>query len=60
MHIYSENDKMKVIHKLYEEKKRIALELGLSYDENEEQKILNSQNETNGNEKEDNDTCLIF
>ena len=60
MHIYSENDKVKVIQKLYEEKKRIALELGLLYDDNEEQKILNSQNETIGEKKENSDTCFIF
>ena len=60
MHIYSENDKVKVIQKLYEEKKRIALELGLLYDDNEEQKILNSQNETVGEKKENDDTCFIF
>ena len=56
MHIYSDNDKKKVIQKLYEEKKRISLELGLNYDFNEEEKILNSQN----NIKENESSCLIF
>ena len=60
MHIYSENDKLQVIQKLYEEKKRIAFELGLLYDDDEEQKILNSQNETVGEKKENDDTCFIF
>ena len=60
MHIYSENDKTKVLKKLYEEKKRIALELGLDYDINEEEKILNSQNQTNGDLKDNTTTCLIF
>ena len=41
MHIYSEKAKRRVIHKLYKEKKRIFLELGLSYDTYKKQKILN-------------------
>ena len=59
MHIYTDNDKIKVIQKLYEEKKRIALELGLNYDFNEEEKILNSQKEINDDSKENN-SCSIF
>ena len=60
MHIYSENDQRRVIHKLYEEKKRISLELGLNYDTREEQKILNSIFEINNNSNENENTCEIF
>ena len=60
MHIYSEKDKKKVIQKLYEEKRKIALELGLNYDVNEEEEILNSQFESNSNINESENNCLIF
>ena len=60
MHIYSENDKKKVIQKLYEEKKRIALELGLVYDFNEGEKILNSQSNIDNDTKENENSCFIF
>ena len=60
MHIYSEKDKKKVIQKLYEEKRKIALELGLTYDVNEEESILNSQFESNNNINESENNCLIF
>ena len=60
MHIYSENDKNKVIQKLYEEKKRIALELSLNYDINEEDKILNTYNGINNNSNDLDISCCIF
>ena len=60
MHIYSDKDKKKVIQKLYEEKKRIALELGLTYNSNEEEEILNSPNETIQDLKETENSCIIF
>ena len=60
MHIYSEKDKKRVIHKLYEEKKRIALELGLTYDINEEQKIINSCGDINNNPNENEGSCIVF
>jgi hypothetical protein len=59
MHIYSENDKNKVIQKLYEEKKRIALELGLNYDISEEDKILNYDG-INNNSNDLDISCCIF
>ena len=60
MHIYSEKDKNKVIHKLYEEKKRIALELGFTYDINEEKKILKSLGDINNNSNENENSCIVF
>ena len=63
MHIYSEQDKSKVIKRLYEEKKSIAKEIGIDYDEREVFYILNEQNEEleNLNKKNDeNSICTIF
>ena len=60
MHIYAENDKKIVLQKLYEEKKRIALELGLNYDINEEEKILNTENDNNHNSNDFDISCSIF
>ena len=60
MHIYSEKDKIKVIQKLYEEKKRISLEFGLPYDDKEEEKILNSKRGTITNLNIKEGSCLIF
>ena len=56
LHIYSEKDQKKVIKKLYEEKRKIALELGLPYDINEEELILNTKNNIN----DENSNCNIF
>lgn len=44
LHIYEENDKNRLINILYEEKKKIAKELGIIIDENEKEKILFFQN----------------
>lgn len=41
-------------------KRKIALELGLNYDVNEEEEILNSQFESNSNINESENNCLIF
>ena len=59
MHIYSDNDQIKVIKKLYEEKRKVALELGLPYEINEEEKILNTKT-NNNNENKENSICNIF
>ena len=62
LHIYSESDQKKVIKKLYEEKRKIALELALPYDLNEEEIILNSKIENNDISKnsDTNKNCIIF
>ena len=60
LHIYSENDQKKVIQKLYDEKRKIALELSLPYDINEEQQILNTKNDNNGKSIDENSFCNIF
>ena len=60
LHIYSENDQKKVIQKLYDEKRKIALELNLPYDMNEEQQILNTKNDNNGKSIDENSFCNIF
>ena len=56
LHIYSEKDKTKVIKKLYEEKRKIALELGFPFDMKEEERILNTKNDIN----DENSSCNIF
>ena len=45
LHIYSNEDKKKVIHELYEEKRQIGIEIGYLCDEDEEEKILNTKND---------------
>ena len=56
LHIYDENDKKKVIIALYEEKKIIGRELGIPFDEEEKEEILNTQIK----EDFDNEKCYIF
>ena len=56
LHIYSDKDKTKIIKKLYEEKRKIALELGLPFDMKEEEQILNTKNDVN----DENSSCNIF
>ena len=62
MHIYSENDKIKVIKKLYEEKRTISRELGIDYNEKEVYNIINDQfNEIENNEEfMNNNICNVF
>ena len=63
MHIYSEKDKIKVIRKLYEEKRTISRELGIDYNEKEVYNIINDHFEENDNSDDliDNNTfCNIF
>ena len=60
MHIYSDKDKRKVIKKLYEEKRKVALELGLPYDINEGEEILNTKSKNNTQQIEENSSCFIF
>ena len=60
MHIYSEKDKTKVIQKLYEEKRKIAIEFGIPCEINEEEKILNTKNDNNIISKEEKECCNIF
>ena len=56
LHIYDDNDKKKVINNLYEEKKKIAKELGIYIEDNEKEIILNTQI----NDNYDSQECLIF
>ena len=61
-HIYSDSDQNKVIKKLYEEKEIISKEIGIDFDENEVNNIINEQFNDIGNfhkSKEDN-ICNIF
>ena len=53
MHIYNDSDKIKVIKKLYEEKRNIAKEIGINYNEKEVYNILNEQFNVNSLEEED-------
>ena len=56
LHIYSDKDKTKIIKNLYEEKRKIALELGLPFDMKEEEEILNTKSNIN----DENLSCNIF
>ena len=62
MHIYSEYDKIKVIKKLYEEKRTISRELGIDYNEKEVYNIINDQfNEMENNDEfTNNNICNVF
>ena len=44
LHIYDEKDRNYVLNVLYEERNKIAEELGIKIDENEKEKILNNNN----------------
>ena len=56
LHIYDEKDKKKVLNALYDEKKKIAKDLGIYIDENEKNNIL----KTEVNDDADNKGCYIF
>ena len=53
MHIYNDSDKIKVIKKLYEEKRNIAKEIGINYNEKEVYNILNEQFNVNSLEEDE-------
>ena len=54
LHVYVDKDKIKLLSKLYQVKKRIAKEYGIEVDENELNKILNTTNKCNRFEKKQN------
>ena len=56
LHIYNDQDKKIVINILYEEKNKIANELGIDYDENEKNEILKTFEKNDFN----NEGCNIF
>jgi len=56
LHIYNDQDKKFVINTLYEEKNKIANELGIYYDENEKKEILKTFEKNDFN----NEGCNIF
>ena len=56
LHIYNDQDKKFVINTLYEEKYKIANELGIYYDENEKKEILKTFEKNDYN----NEGCNIF
>ena len=56
LHIYDENDKKTVINVLYEEKKKIAKELGIQIEGGEKEEILNTQ----VRDDYDNEKCYII
>ena len=58
LHIYNEEDKKKVLKKLFEEKKNICNEYNIEYDIEEEKEVLTSR--TNDDKPQSNDTCLII
>ena len=62
LHIYNDNDKIRVIKKLYEEKRNISKEIGINYNEKEVYNILNEEFNINSiEEKEKNkNSCIII
>ena len=56
LHVYNNQDKKFVINTLYEEKYKIANELGIYYDENEKKEILKTFEKNDYN----NEGCNIF
>ena len=58
LHIYSDEDKNKVLKKLYEEKKNICNVYNIEYDINEENEILTSRTENEA--PKSNDSCILF
>ena len=58
LHIYNDEDKKKVLKKLFEEKKNICNEYNIEYEVEEEKEILTARS---GNNKiESNTSCLII
>ena len=60
LHIYNDEDKKKVLKKLYSEKKNICREYNIEYDSDEEKEILTSRSEDKLDNSKPNDSCLIF
>ena len=60
LHIYNDEDKKKVLKKLYLEKKNICQEYNIEYDSDEEKEILTPRNEDKLDNSKPNDSCLIF
>ena len=62
LHIYNDNDKIRVIKKLYEEKRNIAKEIGINYNEKEVYNILNEEFNINSIEEEEKNknSCIII
>ena len=58
LHIYNDDDKRKVLKKLFEEKKIICSEYNIEYDIDEEKEILTSRSIEDA--PKSNDSCLIF
>jgi hypothetical protein len=54
LHVYVDKDKIKLLSKLYQVKKRIAKEYGIEVDEDELNKILNTTNKGNRFDKKQN------
>ena len=57
LHIYNDDDKKKVLKKLFEEKKIICNEYNIEYDVEEEKEIIPSRT---SDELKKNDVCLLF
>ena len=59
LHIYNDEDKKKVLKKLYEEKKNICNQYNIEYNINEEKEILTSR--CNDDEiPKSTDSCILF
>ena len=59
LHIYNDEDKIKVLKKLYEEKKNICNQYNIEYNINEEKEILTSKCDDDEIPKS-NDSCILF
>jgi cytochrome oxidase Cu insertion factor (SCO1/SenC/PrrC family) len=58
LHIYNDEDKIKVLKKLYEEKKNICNQYNIEYDINEEKEILTPRKKDEI--QQSNDSCILF
>ena len=58
LHIYNDEDKLKVLKKLFEEKKNICNDYNIEYNIEEEKEVLSSK--IYGNEPKQNDACIII
>ena len=62
LHIYSEENQIKVLKKLYEEKRILAKQFNIDYDDEEEYKIINTTNGDikNDFQKNEENSCEVF
>ena len=60
LHIYSDEDKFKVIYKLYNEKRNLCQEYNIKYDENEDKDIYETYLKNYKDNNANDGFCFIF